>query len=132
MQGFYSKERKINYIEMIHGVIIVRETKFSLILHDGGDLLGLVVEFISRLRSCSFKTALNLASNTPLVIKDNITYQEATALEKVFDNLGAIVDIKGYNITLRDVYNALRLYRYAEVSLEKSRCQDEGLDIYKV
>jgi hypothetical protein len=96
--------------------------RFSLILHDGGDLLGLVVEFIARLRSCNFKTALNLATNTPLVIKDNITYQEATALEKVFDNLGAIVDIKAYNITLKDVYNALRVYRYADISLGKSKC----------
>lgn len=70
------------------------KTEFDVILKAVGDDKIKVIKVVREVTSLGLKEAKDLVDNAPKPVKENVSKEEATAIEAKFKEVGATVEIK--------------------------------------
>ena len=70
------------------------QTEFTVVLKEVGDKKINVIKVVREVTSLGLKEAKDLVDGAPKVVKEGITKDEAAAIKKKFDEVGATVEIK--------------------------------------
>jgi large subunit ribosomal protein L7/L12 len=70
------------------------KTEFDVILTAAGDQKIQVIKEVRALTSLGLKEAKDLVDGAPKVVKEGLTKDEAAAIKKKFDEVGATVEVK--------------------------------------
>ena len=70
------------------------KTEFALHLMGAGDKKINVIKVVREVTSLSLKEAKDLVDGAPKVVKEGLTKDEAAAMKKKFEEVGATVEIK--------------------------------------
>ena len=66
---------------------------YNIILLDGGNHSIRVIQKIRDFKNCSVKEAKHIFDDVPSIVINNINYSDANNFKKLFENLGAKIDI---------------------------------------
>ena len=70
------------------------KTEFTVILKSGGEKKIQVIKEIRAITSLGLKEAKDLVDGAPKVVKEGLTKDEAAAMKKKFEEVGATVEVK--------------------------------------
>ena len=70
------------------------QTEFTVILKEGGAKKIQVIKVIREITSLGLKEAKDLVDGAPKMVKEGVTKDEAAAMKKKFEEVGATVEIK--------------------------------------
>ena len=70
------------------------QTEFTVILANGGDKKINVIKEIRTITGLGLKEAKDLVEGAPKTVKENATKDEAAAIKKTLEELGATVEVK--------------------------------------
>jgi large subunit ribosomal protein L7/L12 len=70
------------------------QTEFAVHLTDAGDKKINVIKVVREVTSLGLKEAKDLVDGAPKVVKDGVSKDEAAAIKKKFEEVGAKVEIK--------------------------------------
>ena len=70
------------------------QDEFDVVLQAAGDQKVKVIKTVRDLTSLGLKEAKDLVDGAPKVVKEGITKDEAAAIKKKFDEVGATVEVK--------------------------------------
>jgi large subunit ribosomal protein L7/L12 len=73
---------------------VEEKTEFDVILKDVGAKKINVIKVVREVTSLGLKEAKDLVDGAPKVVKEGITKDEAAAIKKKFEEVGATVEIK--------------------------------------
>jgi large subunit ribosomal protein L7/L12 len=71
----------------------VEKTEFNVVLKEGGDSKLKVVKLVKELTGQGLKEAKDLVDNAPSTIKEGVPKDEAEALKKQLEEVGAVVEL---------------------------------------
>ncbi len=74
--------------------VVEEKTEFNVILTDVGDKKINVIKVVREVTSLGLKEAKDLVESAPKPIKEGVPKDEAEAIKKKFDEVGAKVEIK--------------------------------------
>jgi large subunit ribosomal protein L7/L12 len=70
------------------------KTEFAVHLNSAGDKKINVIKVVREVTSLGLKEAKDLVDGAPKVVKEGLTKDEAAAIKKKFDEVGATVEVK--------------------------------------
>jgi len=70
------------------------QTEFAVHLTSAGDKKSNVIKVVREVTSLGLKEAKDLVDGAPKVVKEGLTKDEAAAIKKKFDEVGATVEVK--------------------------------------
>jgi large subunit ribosomal protein L7/L12 len=70
------------------------QTEFAVHLMSAGDKKINVIKVVREVTSLGLKEAKDLVDGAPKVVKEGLTKDEAAAIKKKFDEVGATVEVK--------------------------------------